>query len=153
MTRGRSRRLPSATTTSIRQSLSLGSTYRYVVKATDGAGNRSSWAYGPDIDALVAQQSSRAATFRGPWTTRYSSGYSGGSTRFATAAGATASYTFTGSGVGWVTATGPTRGSARVYIDGAYTTTVRLYASTTGLRRIAYAANWTSQGTTRSRSS
>jgi hypothetical protein len=68
-------------------------------------------------------------------------------TRFATAAGATASYTFTGSGVGWVTATGPTRGSAKVYVDGVYTTTVRLYSSTTGLRRIAYAVNWTGQGT------
>ncbi len=140
-------RLPSANTTSIRQSLVLGPTYRYVVKATDGVGNRSSWVYGPDIDALVTQQSSSAAAFRGTWTTRSSSGYSGGSTRFATAAGATASYTFTGSGVGWVTATGPTRGSAKVYLDGVYTTTVRLYSSTTGLRRIAYAVNWTGQGT------
>ena len=86
-------------------------------------------------------------TCSGPWSTVDSSGYSGGSTRYASAAGARASYTFTGSGIGWVAAVGPTRGSAKVYVDGAYTTTVSLYSATTALRRIVYAANWNSQGT------
>jgi beta-N-acetylhexosaminidase len=138
--------LPSTTTTSVAQSLRLGSTYRYIVKATDGAGNRSGWAYGPFIEPLVAQQSSTAVRFGGIWKMVASSSYSGGSTKYATAAGASASYTFTGSGIGWVTAVGPTRGSAKVYIDGVYKKTVSLHSSTTALRRIAYAINWRSQG-------
>ena len=138
--------LPGATTTSTRQALGLGSTYRYVVSAADGAGNRSGWVYGPSIKPLVTQQSSTAVKFGGRWTTAYSTGYSGGTTTYATAAGASASYTFTGSGVGWVTEMGPTRGSAKVYIDGVDTATVTLHSSTTILRRIAYAFNWANQG-------
>ena len=138
--------LPGATTTSTRQALGLGSTYRYVVSAADGAGNRSGWVYGPYIEPLVTQQSSTAVKFGGRWTTAYSSGYSGGTTRYATTAGASSSYTFTGSGVGWVTEMGPTRGSAKIYIDGIYTATVNLHSSSTILRRIAYAFNWTNQG-------
>jgi beta-N-acetylhexosaminidase len=138
--------LPAATTTSTRQALGLGSTYRYVVNAADGAGNRTSWVYGPFVEPLVTQQSSVALRFGGTWTTAYSTSYSGGSTRYAMAAGASASYTFTGSSVAWVTGMGPTRGSAKVYVDGIYAATVNLHSSTTILRRIAYAFNWTSQG-------
>ena len=138
--------LPTATTASTRQALGLGSTYRYVVNASDGAGNRSGWAYGPFFEPMAIQQSSAALRYGGSWTTAYSSSYSGGSTRYATAAGAAASYAFTGSSIAWVSGVGPTRGSAKVYIDGAYAATVSLYSPTTILRRIVYAFNWTSQG-------
>jgi Glycosyl hydrolase family 3 N terminal domain len=138
--------LPTATTISARQALGLGSTYRYVVNASDGAGNRSGWVYGPFFEPLVTQQSSAAVRFGGTWMTAYSSRYSGGSTRYATAAGAAASYTFKGCGIAWVAGSGPTRGSAKVYIDGTYTATVNLHASTTTLRRVVYAFNWTGQG-------
>ena len=72
--------------------------------------------------------------------------YSGGTTRYATAAGSKATYTFTGSSIGWVTALGPTRGSATVYIDGVNKGTISLYSSTTTSRRIAFVASWPSQG-------
>jgi len=134
------------TTTSIAQSLSTGSTYRYVVKAIDGAGNQGSWAYGPSFEPLL-RESSSVVQFSGAWSTVSSANYSGGSTRYASASGASASYTFTGSGIGWVTAVGPTRGSARVYVDGVLKSTVSLYAPTAALRRIAYVLNWNTQGT------
>ena len=76
-----------------------------------------------------------------------SSSYSGGSLRYATAAGASANYTFVGSSVAWVSALGPGRGSAAVYLDGVYRATVSLYAATAASRRIVYAASWASQGT------
>jgi beta-N-acetylhexosaminidase len=139
--------LPAPSTTSVTQSLPTGSTDRYVVRAADGAGNSSGWAYGPFIRPLVTQQTSTAVTYRGTWTTGWSSSYSGGSVRYATAAGASASYTFTGSSVAWVGALGPTRGSAKVYVDGVYRATVSLYAATGASRRIVYAASWGSQGT------
>jgi beta-N-acetylhexosaminidase len=139
--------LPSPTSKSTTQALALGSTYRYVLKAADGAGNTSSWAYGATEEPLLTQQYATSVTYGGTWTVGYSSGYSGGTTRHATAAGAWASWTFTGSSVGWVSAVGPGRGSAKVYIDGVYQRTVSLYASTTALRRIAFAASWPSQAT------
>ncbi len=138
--------LPTSTTSTVKQWLTVGETYRYVDKATDGAGNRSAWAYGPWVEPFVRQSSSSYVTFGGRWTTVSSTSYSGGTTRYATATGASSSYTFTGSGIGWVTAVGPTRGSARVYVDGVYKATVSLYSSTVALRRIAWTFNWPTQG-------
>jgi beta-N-acetylhexosaminidase len=138
--------MPAATTISVRQALRLGTTYRYVANASDGAGNRSGWAYGPFFEPLVTQQSSAAVRYTGAWKTASSSSYSGGSTRYATGAGAAATYTFRGSGIAWVAGSGPTRGSAKVYIDGVYAVTVNLHATTTTLRRVGYASSWAGQG-------
>jgi beta-N-acetylhexosaminidase len=139
--------LSTATATSVSQALTFGWTWRYVVRASDGAGNVSGWHYGASEEPLLTQQSSTAVRYGGTWPAGYSSGYSGGSTRYATASGAWASYTFTGSSIGWVAAVGPSRGSANVYIDGAYQRTVSLYSSTTALRRVAYAFTWAVQAT------
>jgi len=139
--------LPALSTTSVTQALATGSVDRYVVKAADGAGNSSGWAYGPFLQPLVTQQTSTSVSYRGTWRTVTSSSYSGGSLRYATAAGASANYTFVGSSVAWVSALGPGRGSAAVYLDGVYRATVSLYAATAASRRIVYAASWASQGT------
>lgn len=138
--------LSSVTATSDSQALAFGSTWRYVVRASDGAGNLSGWAYGASEEPLLRQQSS-VVRYGGAWTVGYSAGYSGGSTQYASGAGAWASYTFTGSSIGWVAAIGPGRGSAKIYIDGGYQRTVSLYSSTTALRRVAYAFTWAAQGT------
>jgi hypothetical protein len=55
---------------------------------------------------------------------------SGGAYRVASAAGRTASLRFTGTGVDWITYTGPGWGQAQVLIDGVSKGTVDLYAST-----------------------
>ncbi len=44
--------------------------------------------------------------------------------------GARATFTFTGTGVSWVSARGPQTGMARVYIDGAFVTDIDTYAPT-----------------------
>jgi beta-N-acetylhexosaminidase len=139
--------LASPTATSLAQSLAFGSVDQYAARAADGAGNASGWAYGASVMPILRESSSAYVATSGSWWTAGNTGYSGGSTRFATTPGASASYTFTGSGVAWVAAVGSARGSARVYLDGTYYATVSLYATTTALRRIVYAANWGSQGT------
>lgn len=55
---------------------------------------------------------------------------SDGAYRVASAAGRTASLPFTGTGVDWITYTGPGWGQAQVLIDGVSKGTVDLYAST-----------------------
>jgi len=139
--------LSSATTTSMKQSLSLNDTYRYRVKATDSAGNTSSYAYGPTFEPRRTQQSSSAVTYGGSWTTAYATSYSGGTVRYTKSAGAWASYSFTGSGIAWVAERGPSRGSADVYIDGIKKATISLYASSYAATQIVYAYNWSSNGT------
>jgi GH25 family lysozyme M1 (1,4-beta-N-acetylmuramidase) len=138
------RSLPTLTSTSLIQSLTFGSSYRFVVKATDRAANVSGWVYGPTFKPWIAQQTS--ATYAGTWGSTVTTAASGGSLKYATAKGASAQYTFTGRSISWVAYRGPGRGSAAIYIDGAYRTTVNLYASTNVARQIVYALNWSANG-------
>jgi len=138
---------PGSTTTSISQSLSFGSTYRYVVKATDRAGNTSGWVYGAYFKPLLTEQSNSAVSHTGTWTTASNRYASGGSLAYSTAPGASATFTFTGSSVGWVAYRGPNRGSAAVYLDGAYSATVNLHSAYYYAKQIVYAANWGGNGT------
>jgi beta-N-acetylhexosaminidase len=138
--------LPSGTSRSILQSLSFGSTYRYVVKATDGAGNTGAWGYGPFFEPLLTQQSS-GVTYGGTWLTVLNHPYaSGGSLAYSTSYGATASFRFSGYAVSWVAYRGPDRGRAAVYLDGRYNTIVNLYSATYQSKPIVYAAHWGGNG-------
>jgi len=139
--------LPSPTTTSLTQSLTFGTTYRYVVKATDGAGNTSGWVYGPYFEPLLTQQSSSAVAYSGSWTSVANTYASGGSLKYAKSYGASASYTFSGASVSWVAYRGPDRGSATVYLDGVYYATINNYAAYYYSKQIVYAAHWGVNGT------
>jgi hypothetical protein len=139
--------LASATATSINQSLTKNSTYRFRLRATDKSGKISGYFYGPTFRVLVTDQTSSAVTWSGNWPTATSTSFLGGSARYATGAGAWSSYTFTGWSVGWVAYKGPTRGSAQVYIDGVLRSTVSLYASTTTARPVVFVYNAATSGT------
>lgn len=139
--------LSSASSVSIAQSLTLGSAYRYRMRATDANGNASAWSYGPTFTGSRIQQSSTAVKYSGTWSTGSSTSYSGGSAKYTKSKGASVSYTFTGSSIAWVASKSSVRGSADVYIDGVYKATVSLYSTTTQSQRIVYAFNWLSNGT------
>jgi len=62
------------------------------------------------------------------WAEAGYSRYNGGLVRYATAAGESATFTFTGTVISVVGPIGPTRGDARVYIDGAFAGTLSAYA-------------------------
>jgi hypothetical protein len=85
--------------------------------------------------------------YAGRWRTGTGVAYSGGSTRFAKTAGASATYTFTGRSVGLVTTLGPTRGKVKVYVNGRYNATVDLYSPTTRYGVIAWQQTWGSTAT------
>jgi hypothetical protein len=138
--------LSTALSTSIGQSLTKSSTYRFRVNATDKTGLASSYNYGPSFQPLVTDQTSSSVTWAGTWSTTSSTSCYGGSERYTYNAGASATYSFTGSSVAWVAYKGPTRGSAQVWIDGVLTATVSLYASTTLSKAQVYAFNWPANG-------
>lgn len=139
--------LSSASSVSVAQSLTLGSNYRYRMRASDANGNTSAWAYGPTFSGSRIQQSSTAVKYSGTWSTGSSSSYSGGSAKYTKSKGASVSYTFTGSSIAWVASKSSSRGSAYVYIDGVYKATVSLYWSSYLPQRIVYAYNWSTNGT------
>ncbi|HEY3164256.1 MAG TPA: GH25 family lysozyme [Candidatus Limnocylindrales bacterium] len=137
-----------ATTSSTAQgSIPNGGTGQYRVRSTDKFANTSDWATGPKVRASVFQQTSSAVTWSGTWHTSSWSGASGGSVRYTTSKGASATFTFTGSSVAWVAAKGPTRGSVSLYVDGVYVKSVSLYASSGESRAIVFARSWGTVGT------
>jgi hypothetical protein len=56
------------------------------------------------------------------------------------------SYSFTGRAIALVTTKAPARGAFRVYVDGAYVTTVDLYRPSTAFRQVVWATSWASAG-------
>ena len=139
--------LSSATTTTSNQLLTVGKFTRQRSRATDRIANTSNWSQGPSVRAAITQQTSTSVTWSGSWHTVKTTKASGGSLRYATAAGASATFRFTGSSVAWVAARGTSRGSAWIYVDGVYAKTISLRASTTAYRSIVFAYNWTAVGT------
>ena len=66
--------------------------------------------------------------YKGLWADTYSTCFVGGSQRRTRAKGATASLTFTGTGIEWFGSTGPRHGIADMYIDGRFVQRVDAYA-------------------------
>jgi hypothetical protein len=136
--------LSSALSTGVTASLTPGTTattnYRFRVRAVDVAGNVGAYATGPAFRIALTQQNAAAVVYSGTWTTVADTGASGGSQAFASAAGATATYTFTGSNIAWAAVKGNDRGRAEVHVDGVLVAMVDLYqASTTlALRRVVF---------------
>jgi hypothetical protein len=109
-------------------------TYRFRVRAMDNDGNWSAWSYGPTFLARLVQQSAGSIDYARTWTTRTSDKFSSGSVRYSKTAGASASYRATGRAYAVVTTKGPTRGKARIYVNGVLKATVDLYSPTSKYR-------------------
>jgi GH25 family lysozyme M1 (1,4-beta-N-acetylmuramidase) len=138
--------LPTAMTMRVWQGVPFNSTVVQRARATDKLANTSAWTPGPTASALITQQTATSVHYTGTWTNLSTSAASGGNLRYASAAGASATYTFSGSSVGWVATRGPSRGSAKVYVDGAYAGTMSLYSSRWQLKSVVFARNWGAVG-------
>jgi subtilisin len=124
-TRARSARLPYLTDVQHR------------VRARDLVGNLSDFAQGPTIRLKRYSEGTGAATWSSGWTSSSTSSALGGRLRYATKAGASVTFRFTGRAVAWIARTSSTLGSARVYIDG---TSVGVYGlgGSTVWRRVVF---------------
>jgi len=91
-------------------------------------------------------ETSSKITYRGTWKSAGSSGYAGNAATYATRAGASATFAFSGSKVVWYGPVGPTRGKARVLVDGTYLRTVNLYARSFTARKVLFSESWPSGG-------
>jgi hypothetical protein len=112
------RRVGSATSGRLRVSTSLPSnrSSQVVVSATDCVGVTRTRSV--SMRATLAGNS--AGRFSTGWSTVRGSRYAGGAAKSTKRAGAKASWTFTGSRVGWVGSRRSWTGTAKMYIDGRY---------------------------------
>jgi serine protease len=86
------------------------------------------------------------ATYQGTWRSGTCACYSGGTDKYSTAAGRSASFVFTGNVIKFVSERGPTRGSFRVYIDGVLKTTLSNYSTVTQGAVIVWRKSFASVG-------
>jgi hypothetical protein len=136
----RSATLASATTSASRRTVAAGVSVRFRVRAVDLAGTVGGWATSSSFRAGALSDSSSAIHWSSGWSYASYTSYLGGRVH-STSRIATATMTFSGSSVAWVAPVGPTRGKARVYIDGALVTTVDLYRRSFVARDVVFARN------------
>jgi hypothetical protein len=127
--------------------LAPGHNYRLRVRAVDKAGNVGPWKEGSTFSLKALQDGSAAIDRTGGWTTASDPNYWGGTERRASTEGAKATLTFDGRSFAWIGSMGPSRGSAKVYVDGTLVETVDLYASVTAYRRVLISLSWNSSAT------
>jgi len=137
-----------STATSTAQQWTFNDTHRFRMRATDGAGNTTSWAYGPAFKVQMSQDTSSAVHYSsGSWALQNTSYASGGTLHYTGKAGAWATQTFSGTGIAWVSYRGPNRGEARVYVDGVLAATVNLYQATYSNKVVVFTKTWSANGT------
>jgi len=122
------------------------SSYAYSVVATDAYGNVSSEVPGPTLTPVVYKETT-GTTYAGTWRTTTSTSYLNGAARYASTAGASATFKTSGRSFGFVTTRASTRGKVKVYLDGVYKGTVTLTSSATRYRTLAYVVSFPSSGT------
>jgi alpha-tubulin suppressor-like RCC1 family protein/subtilisin family serine protease len=132
--------------TTLATTLTAGRTSRLRVRAVDAAGNVGTWATSVATKAVLTQQGAAAITYSGSWTSQTLGSASGGSVRYSSAINASSSITFTGRSVAWVSTLGPTRGLARVYVDGVQQLPIDLFASSVQYARVVFSKTWATAG-------
>jgi hypothetical protein len=104
--------------------------------AASARGSSTKWI---DTKDIKLSESSKQIAYKLSWSTAGHSGYEGDRVRYATRKGASATIAFTGSGFAWIGPTGPTRGTARIFIDGRAFANVNLRRSKFEARTLLFA--------------
>ena len=138
--------LLSPTALSALRTITLGTTFRYRVRAIDTANHVGAWATGLVTTPALNQETATTIAYAGTWRTGIATGLSGGRSRFSGSIGASATFTFTGFSVGWVSQLGSRQGTASVYIDGTLVRVVNLRATTSSTRRLVFSKVWSKRG-------
>jgi hypothetical protein len=114
---------------------------RFRVRAVDTKGTVGSWVTSSSFGASAVSDGSSAIHWSGAWSYVSYTAYLGRRVHSTSARGATATITFRGSAFAWGGPVGPTRGKARIYLDGRYLATVDMYRSRFAARDLVIARN------------
>ncbi len=92
-------------------------------------------------------ETSAAIRYAGGWSSAAHSAYAGGHVEWASRAGARATFTFTGTQVSLIGPEGPTRGQARILIDGSPVALIDTYARRFDATERLFTATFAARGT------
>jgi hypothetical protein len=137
-----------ASITAVARRLRIGTLYRYRVRAIDVAGNVGRWVAGPSYRVSLVDSTSGRIELAGPWRRSRDGDAVGGSTTYASTAGATARLTFDGSAIALVAPSGGARGVAEVALDGSrFAGPKRIdLGSPDATARVVYREEWSGAG-------
>ena len=126
--------------------------WQYKVVAVNGSGAGPEQISRKDYARAYANQnSSTNFTYKGTWAGASLLNYWGGSTKASKIAGSSVTFTFTGTVAAIVMATGPTRGSFKVYTYESGTwrlwRTISTYSGVNGYRKTLWSIRWPEPGT------
>jgi subtilisin family serine protease len=93
-------------------------TIRFRVRSIDWANHASGFAAGPTFSPRLVQEGAGSIDYGGSWSTASSSRFSGGKVRYTSTGKRSATYTFTGRAIGLITTMAPSRGVAKIKVDG-----------------------------------
>jgi Alginate lyase len=113
---------------------------RYRVRAVDRNGEAGDWRSSAWTIPTALSDSSAALRYSGTWAFVNSTAYLDHRAHWTKARSAYATYTFDGAAVAWAGPVGPTRGKARIILDGRLVATVDSYRATYRARDIIWAA-------------
>jgi hypothetical protein len=133
--------LASVTTSASSRTIPSGAAVRFRVRAVDRNGTVGSWATSATFAGTAVADSSSALHWTGGWSYASYASYLGRRVHSTSARGATATITFRGSAFAWAGPVGPTRGKARIFVDGHYLATVDMYRSRFAARDLVIARN------------
>jgi len=111
------------------EALGAGSGGTEGLTAIDAIEVRGGWLIPAAIPSVIVQQTDASVAWKGPWTTSSSSKFLGGTHRWSSTKGASAIFTFEGTGVTWIDKRAVQYGKSQVYLDGALVATVDQYAA------------------------
>ena len=134
--------LPTATSVSVVRTETYGTSYAYLVRAMDCNGNWSLWLPSATFTPHKVEEGATRIGYTGPWSTQSITGASGGAVRYASTSGPTATMSFKGRAVGFVSVEGPGRGTASFAIDGSDRGAVDLSAGTLKVRRVVFSTTF-----------
>jgi hypothetical protein len=132
-------RLASATSSVARQVVPSGHEVRYRVRGIDRNGEAGDWRSSSQMVASALSDSARAIRWSGRWSSVRYSAYLGQRAHWTKARSAYASFAFQGASVAWAGPVGPTRGKARIILDGRLVATVDTYRSVFKARDVIWA--------------
>jgi spore germination protein YaaH len=138
--------LPTPAARSLTVTLDPGHTYRWRVTPTDAAGNTGTPVESSPTSQRVYDGSTSNVRYSASWRRASSGAAIGGRLSYSSTKNATATFTFTGRVVSLVVPVGPTRGVARVLVDGVPASNVSCFAPTGKARQLAYTRAWSVAG-------
>ena len=100
----------------------------------------------PPAAAARYQETHGALAWTGSWASARHGSYAGDRVRWSRSAGATVTLAFEGRSIAWVGPKGPTRGAARVYVDGRLVRTVDARAARFRAVNTLFSASWAEPG-------